>query len=94
MLTLVSCASVHDQCIDPKIVAEYPGGYEQCYQQKSSEKQARVDAWRNLSNQPSQGWPQAQPTQMEQSKQTDYNCVNNCTANGNQRGLCESKCSY
>lgn len=25
---------------------------------------------------------------------TDYTCLNQCTAAGNQYGLCQSKCSY
>lgn len=33
--------------------------------------------------------PQAQPV-----KQTDWGCVNRCTSNGNQWGLCKSQCSY
>lgn len=27
-------------------------------------------------------------------KQTDFQCMNNCTASGYQYGLCQSKCTY
>jgi len=73
LVAITGCATVHQQCSDPKIAAQYRD-YDQCYAERSADRERRRKAWSDAGDSFQQSMNNAsrQPTQT------------NCTQIGNQ----------
>jgi hypothetical protein len=66
----------------------------QCLQEKQEEQRRVATAFSAWGNGYQQSLEEQKRLRPNGGKQTDLQCVNDCTASGYSLGLCNSKCSY